>query len=66
MGALAIAIQALQALIQVASLAPAIKAQYDGIVASLQQMQSENRDPTEAEWQAVHDARAALEAQLNA
>jgi hypothetical protein len=66
MGALAIAIQALQALVTLVPLGQQLKAQYDQIVASLQQMQAENRDPTQAEWDAVHKARADLEAQLNA
>jgi hypothetical protein len=66
MPALLMAIQALQALITVIPLGEQLKTQYDQIVANLQQMQAENRDPTQAEWDAVHKARADLEAQLNA
>ena len=66
MQALALAIQALQALVTLLPLGEQLKTQYDQIIANLQQMQAENRDPTPAEWKALDDARAALQAQLNA
>lgn len=65
LAALGYAIQALQLFVTVVPMAEELKTQYDAIIANLQKMQAENRDPTPEEWQAVHDARKALEAQLN-
>lgn len=66
MNALALAISALQSLLQLVPLTVQLRAQYDAIVASLTAMHDENRDPTDAEWATVRAAREALEAQLNA
>jgi len=66
MGALGLAIQALQSLLTLLPLGQQLATEYSGIVTSLKAMQAEKRDPTDAEWAALDAAVSALEAQLQA
>lgn len=64
MTALALAIQALQSLVALIPVGQELKTMWDGVVSQLQQMQAENRDPTQEEWDVLNAAVRALEQQL--
>lgn len=48
-----------------AQLAPQLKAQYDKSKAKLEQIVSENRDPTQAEWDEINSDIDALRDELH-
>lgn len=65
MGALTLAITALETLPTLISASEQVLALISSTTSALKAMQAENRDPTDAEWQAMHDQIAAIRAQLH-
>lgn len=62
--ALALAIQALQALVTLLPLGEQLATQYNTLVTKLQGMQKSGADPTADDWAMLDAAVSALEAQL--
>lgn len=65
MGSLTLAITLLEALPGLITASQEVLAMLNATTASLKTMQAENRDPTPAEWQAMHAQIAAIRAQLH-
>lgn len=65
MGSLTLAITLLEALPALITASEQVLAMLNATTASLKAMQAENRDPTDAEWQAMHDQIAVIRAQLH-
>lgn len=66
MNALALAIQALQSLVTLIPVGQELATMYQGIVTKLQSLEASGADPSQADWDALDAAVAALEAQLQA
>lgn len=65
MGALAFALAALQAVPAIVAAGNSLETYINNTSTAVQAMQAENRDPTQAEWDALNAEIAALQKQLD-